>query len=233
MCYSFKTSLISYILGISSAIFAILTNQIVLGVFILVYSQIQFAEMLIWYGIDTNNDNMNRLGTSYGKYILATHNIAIGMGILLYISFVKKEELKIDDFWPLIAGIGFFICILIFYNKSSNKLKKDLTYQLNINCKDVNKCQNMNNRLNWPWSYNWYFISFAISIIICLFYIKPVESRILLLSVFLGTFLLFLLIFDKLVVGSLWCFSAAILAPLLVITNYFIIQGRKVEDVLT
>jgi len=31
----------------------------------------------------------------------------------------------------------------------------------------------------------------------------------------------------------LWCFSAAILAPLLVITNYFIIQGRKVEDVLT
>ena len=232
MCYSFKTSLISYILGISSAIFAILTNQIVLGVFILVYSQIQFAEMLIWHGIDTNNDNMNRLGTSYGKYILVTHNIAIGLGILLYISFVKKEELKIYDFWPLIAGIVFFICVLIFYSKS-NKLEKDLTYPLNRNCEDVNKCQNMNNRLNWPWSYNWYYISFAMSIIIFLLYIKPVESCILFLSVFIGTFLLFNLIFDKLVVGSLWCFSAAILAPLLVIVNYFIIEGKNVKDVLT
>jgi len=75
MCYSFKTSILSYILGMISGIFAILTNQIVLGVLILTYSQMQLAEMLIWHGIDTNNENLNKFGTSYGKYLLATHNI--------------------------------------------------------------------------------------------------------------------------------------------------------------
>ena len=88
MCYSVKTSIISYTLGIIAGIFALFTRQTVLGLLILAYSQMQFSELLIWYGIDTDNDNLNRFGTSYGKYLLATHNIAIGIGIILSIIFM-------------------------------------------------------------------------------------------------------------------------------------------------
>ena len=69
MCYSVKTSIISYILGIIAGIFALSTRQITLGILILTYSQMQLAELLIWFGIDTDNDNLNRSGTSYGNNI--------------------------------------------------------------------------------------------------------------------------------------------------------------------
>ena len=231
MCYSFRTSVISYILGISSAIFAILTKQIVLGVLILTYSQIQFAEMLIWYGIDTKNENINRFGTSYGKYLLATHNIAIVPGILLYISYIKKEELKFNDFIPLIIGISFFFIVVHCIYKPNKH--KDLTYPLDENCRDSTyKCQNPNNRLKWPWPYNWYTYGFIISLIILFLYVEPVQSKIWLLFIFISTFI-YMAIFNTKVVGSLWCFSAAILAPLIVIVNYCLIQGKNVNDILT
>ena len=114
MCYSVKTSIISYTLGIIAGIFALFTRQTVLGLLILAYSQMQFSELLIWYGIDTDNDNLNRFGTSYGKYLLATHNIAIGIGIILSIIFISKKKLKITDFIPLAIGILFFMYIVFF-----------------------------------------------------------------------------------------------------------------------
>jgi len=231
MCYSFRTSIISYILGISSAIFAILTKQIVLGVLILAYSQMQLTEMLIWYGIDTENENINRIGTSYGKYLLATHNFAIGLGILLYISCVKKDKLKYTDFIPIVAGILFFIFVVCVYYIRNDY--EDLTYPLDRNCSDTtNKCQNPNNRLKWSWPHHWYIFSFIISIIILVFYIEPFESKCWMLSIFGITFL-YMLIFNTNVMGSLWCFSTAILAPLIVIVNYFLIKGYDTKDILT
>ena len=231
MCYSFRTSLISYIIGISSGVFAILTNQIVLGILILAYSQMQLAEMLIWYGIDTKNDTTNRFGTSYGKYLLPIHNIAIGIGIILYISCVKKEKLKIQDFWPLIAGIIFFIFILYYFYLPNDY--EYLTYPLDRNCLDTtNRCQNPNNRLKWSWPHNWYIYSFFLSIVILVLYIKPLESQIWLSIIFTITFL-YMLIFNIKVAGSLWCFSTAVLAPVIVIVNYYLIKDAKVEDILT
>jgi hypothetical protein len=88
MCYSFRTSILSYFLGIISAIFALCTRQIVLGCLILAYCQIQLSEMMIWYGIDNNNTKINKSGTSYGKYLLATHNIAISIGIIISLLFI-------------------------------------------------------------------------------------------------------------------------------------------------
>ena len=52
MCYSFQASIISYTLGMFSALFALSTNQIIIGFFILAYAQIQIAEAIIWKGID-------------------------------------------------------------------------------------------------------------------------------------------------------------------------------------
>ncbi|NDE11875.1 MAG: hypothetical protein EBZ95_15155, partial [Chitinophagia bacterium] len=75
MCYDVKTSIISYSSGMVAAIFALCTRQYILGMLILFYSQMQLAEALIWKGIDTNNKSLNKIGTSYGKYFLASHNI--------------------------------------------------------------------------------------------------------------------------------------------------------------
>ena len=230
MCYSFKTSILSYMLGMISGIFAILTNQIVLGILILTYSQMQLAEMLIWHGIDTNNENLNKFGTSYGKYLLATHNIAIGLGILLYIHFVKKQKLEIKDFIPLIVAILFFIFIFIIYYLPNNY--EHLTYPLDKSCVDVDKCQNPNNRLKWPWPHDWYIYSYIISLILLFIYIRPLNSMIWLGAMFTITFI-YMLVFNKKVVGSLWCFSTAILAPILVIINYFLIKGENPQNILT
>jgi hypothetical protein len=228
MCYSFKTSLISYILGIISGIFALMTRQIVLGSLILTYSQMQFAELLIWKGIDNNDDNLNRIGTSYGKYLLATHNIAIGLGIILSIIFISKKKLEIKDVIPFTIGILFFLYIIIFVYLPNNY--PDITLPLDPTCKDT-KCQNDNNRLLWPWPHNWYIIGFAISFIILLVYIKPVYSRIWISLVFVLTFI-FMYIFKPKTIGSLWCFSTAILAPLIVIVNYILIKNENSVNIL-
>jgi hypothetical protein len=43
----------------------------------------------------------------------------------------------------------------------------------------------------------------------------------------------FSFIFLRNVIGSIWCFSAAILAPVLVLFNYFIIKNMSDLDILT
>jgi hypothetical protein len=231
MCYSFRTSIISYVLGIISGIFALCTRQIVLGCLILAYSQMQFSEMLIWHGIDINDIKINKLGTSYGKYLLATHNIAIAIGIIISILIISKKSIKITDFIPLIIGIIFFIFIVFFYYLP--KKYPDITLPLDKKCTDkTNKCQNPNNRLKWEWPHNWYIYSFIISLILLILYIKPLNSKIWLTLVFSLTFL-YMFIYNRQVVGSLWCFSTAILAPLIVIVNYFIIKNQNSENILT
>ena len=57
MCYDFKTSIISYSLGMIAAIFALCTRQYILGMLILFYVQMQLSEALIWKGLDSQPDN--------------------------------------------------------------------------------------------------------------------------------------------------------------------------------
>ena len=230
MCYSFKSSILSYVLGIISGIFALCTRQVVLGCLILTYSQMQFSEMLIWHGIDIKDDKINKFGTSYGKYLLATHNIAIAIGIILSILIISKKSLKITDFIPLIISILFFIFIVLFYYLPQKY--PDITLPLDKKCTDkTNRCQNPDNRLKWEWPHSWYFYSFIISSIFLGIYIKPLKSKIWLMSVFSLTFL-YMIIFNRQVIGSLWCFSTAILAPLIVIVNYFFIKNENSNNIL-
>ena len=120
MCYSFKTSLISTTLGLLSSFFAFYTRQYVLGTLILFYTQMQVSEAIIWHGIDTNSESVNRFGTSYGKYLLASHNIAVGLGIILSILLISKRKLNLKDFIPLCVGILFFLFIVIYYYSPNN-----------------------------------------------------------------------------------------------------------------
>ena len=147
MCFSFKTSLISYSLGMFSAIFALCTRQYVIGMLILIYAQMQLSEAMIWKGIDTDNISLNKIGTNYGKYSLPTHFFFVGVGYLMAILLIKKRKLKFYDFIPVTVGLFFYLYV-IFYHY--NKKYPEVTYQLDRKCLKEDRCQNNNNRLQWP-----------------------------------------------------------------------------------
>lgn len=230
MCYNFKTSLLSYSIGIISVIFAIMTRQFAVGLLILAYCQIQLSELLIWHGIDTNNEDLNRLGTSYGKYLLATHNIAFSVGIILSIIFISKKNLKLTDFIPLVISILFFMYVIFFIYLPKNY--PDITLPLDPNCNDKDKCQNPDNRLEWKYPTIWYLFSYVICMLIVIGYIKPINSKICITAFFTLT-LIFSAILKPKNVGTIWCFSSAILAPVLVTVNYYLIKNLNSSDIIT
>lgn len=230
MCYSFTTSIISYSLGIISAIFAIATKQYMLGLLILFYCQMQLSEALIWYGIDTKNDELNKIGTSFGKYLLATHNIGLSFGIILcYLD--KQDKVDWQHFIPLFVSLLFFIIVVIVYYLPNNY--PSLTRQLDPTCAtETNKCQNPNNRLNWSYPHQWYIVSFIISLLLLYIYVKPAKNVIFLYIMFIGSFLIAKIFFNN-VIGSFWCFSTAILAPILVGVNYYFIKNLQPTEFFT
>lgn len=226
MCYSFNTSVISYVLGISSAIFAFCTRQVVLGCLILAYAQMQLSEMMIWYGIDHKDLTWNKRGTSYGKYLLATHNFAIGLGIILSIIFISKRKLRPIDFVPIVIGALFFIGVVVFIYLP--KKYPDVTFPLKDTC---NKCQNPENRLQWPYPHKWYTISFIISLILVFCWIQPNCSKYTTLLMFSLTLLVTFLIYPR-TIGSVWCWSTSFIAPLIVLLNYYFIKNLPNSQIL-
>lgn len=219
MCFSFKTSIFSYLLGVTSAIFCFCTRQIVLGMLILFFTQMQLSELIIWYGIDTNNENLNRAGTSFGKYLLPTHNFAIGLGILL-VCIINKKPINVI---PLIVGILFYIYVMLyFYNTESPQL----TYPL-----DKTSCQNSKNRLQWPYNHSYYYYSFILSFIILVIYIYPVQQKIWFMSAFSIILFFSYLFVNSSTIGSVWCFSTAVMAPIISSIGYFLIKNEI--DVMT
>ena len=212
MCYSFNTSIISYTLGMLSAIVAFYAKEYVLGMLILFYTQMQLSEAMIWRGIDTQDQGLNRAGTTYGKFLLPTHNIAIGLGILLTVILVSKRKPILKDWIPLLVGIGFFAFICLVYYRKNDYPQE--TYPANGSCSD-RSCQNAENRLKWPYPHFWYIFSFTISLIFLIFYIEPMKVKIFLGVIFSALFIASSLIFPK-TVGSVWCFSTAVMAPVIV-----------------
>ena len=188
----------------------------------------QLSEAIIWYGIDHKNKQINKNGTSFGKYLLATHNIGIGIGIILSILFINKSKLTAQQFIPLLMGIIFFFYIVIVYYLPGKY--PDETYPLNKSCDK--SCQNPSNRLLWRYPHSWYAASYLISVIIMFIWIKPMSSKILLMSFFSITFGATFFVNPK-TVGSVWCFSTSFLTPLIVVANYFLIRNLSSDKIMT
>ena len=216
MCYSVSTSIISYTVGILSAIFALFTGQYILGMLILFYVQIQMSELIIWKGIDDDNISLNKTGTMYGKYLLPTHNIAIGLGLILAV-YMSGEKFKTQDFLPLVVGIVFYIYIILFVYSPQDS---DTTYPVDQSCKDKS-CQNNKNRLKWSYPTSWYIYGFLISLLFLIIYVNPLKSKIFLCIFFSLTFISAATLYPE-STSSIWCFFAAIFAPLVVFVNYMI-----------
>ena len=57
-------------------------------------------------------------------------------------------------------------------------------------------------------------------------YIRPMASRIFIGGLFTLTFVLSGIVYPS-SVGSVWCFVSAVLAPLIVLLNYLILQHKN------
>ena len=217
MCYSFRTSILSYCIGIVSSVFAMCTNQMTIGVLIFFYTQMQLAEALIWKGIDTDNVQLNKIGTMIAKYSLPSHVFAVGVGYLLALRIQKKKIRSLDAI-PLCFGILYYIVILgtVYQEETATT-----TYPKE---NGPTSCQNPNNRLLWPFPHQkWYLVGFAMIVLTFLFSrTMKFQSKIFVSSFFLLTFVMSLAASEA-TIGSFFCFSSAILAPFLVSINYFLV----------
>jgi hypothetical protein len=223
-----RTSLISYTIGMVSAVFAFCTRQIVIGCLILAYAQMQLSELMIWYGIDNDSTDWNKRGTSFGKYLLATHNMAIGIGIILSIIFISKRKVRVVDLLPLIIGTLFFMYVVVFiYTPSSDY--PSTTYPLKRTC---NKCQNPENRLKWPYPHGWYIFGYVISVVIVMMYLMPYKSKVLYIIFFSALLFISVTIFPN-TIGSVWCLSTSLIAPIFVLANYQIIKNMPNSNIIT
>lgn len=222
MCFSFKTSVLAYSIGLISCILAFSTKQYVLGTLILFFCQIQLSEAMIWRGIDTDNIQLNKTGTLFGQYTLPSHNIGIGLGIILSIIFVSKKVPKFTDYIPIIIGILFYIYVVVFLYRGTYS---QTTFPKN-RCMDTRSCQNMKNRLVWPYPYSWYLFGFLISLVIMAIYIKPVKSKIFIGGMFILSLAISFYLYPK-STGTIWCLFSALVSILIVIGNMILIRNDK------
>jgi hypothetical protein len=228
MCFSFRSAIFSFISAMIAAVVAFSTRQVVLGCLILAYAQMQLSEIMIWRGVDTDNVELNKKGTSYGKYMLATHPMAIGIGIILSLLFISKQKLKPTDFIPLIVGVIFFTFICIKYYAPNNY--DGVTYPVKT-CSDENKCKDGDNRLKWPYPFEWYTYSYIISLLIIVFFIKPTKNIYCFFFIFTLTLIMTYIIYPK-TVGTVWCWSTSFIAPVIVLISWYLIRNCRSEDIL-
>lgn len=207
-----------------ASIIALSTRQYILGMLILSYCQIQLAEAIIWRGIDTSQPSLNRIGTLYAKYTLPLHLLFVGIGVV-FMSNKNNENNDIKKWLPLVLGILFYVGVVWFYSLPSStkswvaKNESDMSFPSNRACM-VRECQNNENRLQWPFVDKWYALQTVIMYIIFFIYL-PLKQSIVLCIFFTVTFLISNVIY-KWSSSSIWCFLSAILAPFLVLFNYFL-----------
>ncbi len=214
MCYSVRTSVLAYTIGLVASLIAFKTRQIPLGFLILFYVQIQLAEALIWRGIDTDSTTLNHMGTMLAKYTLALHLFGLGIGI--YLVYQKKL--------PLLFGILFFIAVSVYYCVWEDHT--NLTYPLEkCEKREKRECQHSKNRLNWKFGTDWYIFLAFLTTICYLIYVKdPLQSKVFVVSFFTLTYLLSrVFVPSSNTTSSFWCFASAFGAPLLVLINSFLI----------
>ena len=214
MCYNIETSIVSFAVVTICGIIAIRIKEPILGCLMLAYGLMQFSEILIWRGIDTNNDKLNRIGTSVGKYTLPSHNIAIGVGVLVAYRASRKNLF----YWiPLTLGVLFYIGVMIIYARekdSNNGLTKACKYP-----EEKDNCTKHSARLEWPYPHHWYTVSCVISFVIMMIYVRPLSRASVIVAFFVFTFVGTALLGKNQVLGSYWCWSTAILAPIILLVT--------------
>jgi hypothetical protein len=210
MCFSYKSSLLTFILGTVFSIILIyfgnpkykLENTL-FGIFFIFISSIQFMDFLFWIDLK-NKIGFNKIMSIIGPLL------NVGQPTILYI--IKNLFLK-----PDLLSLNYINLVILFLNiiYFFILIKNYVTYII----QDKLITSTKHRHLNWPWLnyFNPYYYLFLFGINI--FYLTNFKYS---LFVFLIVyFLLFLSIkyFNK-SIEEIWCFFGSFIPILILITSY-------------
>ena len=210
MCFSKESSIISYLAGLIPSYLLLISDNKYnkhIGLFCLVFIQMQFAEFLMWSDINCKN-KLNQYGSKFAHIILSFQPLSILIGAYYFKTTILDQKLLLA--LTLIYTILFLIAIYHQFFKKKVKL-----------CSKTNK----RGQLIWDFNINregivWK-VSFIIYLILVLFFFFFLKDKIkgyLMSFLSLGSFLLAIIstksITPKKIFAeweSKWCFLAVII----------------------
>jgi hypothetical protein len=212
MCFNYKVSFLTFVIGTVSSILLIKygnkaykIDNIVFGTFFIFIAAIQFMDFLFWIDIK------NKIGINYITTLLGPL-LNIGQPIILYLIKLiyfrpKLSNFTISDVFVLILNVLYLFYLIHMY----------ITFILSSNLVTSTKY----GHLHWPWlEYSnpyYYLILSAINI----FYLTNFVYS---LWDFLITYFLLYISYKyfRYSVGELWCFFGAFLPIYMIIISYYL-----------
>lgn len=203
MCFNYKISLFTFIIGVIFSVLLIKTgnneNQVT-GIFMIFISFIQFMDFLFW--VDINNTiGINKITTIIGPIL----NVC--QPTILYL--IKYFYYKPDVFnFVGLLNLLYFIYFVIIY----------ITFLSNDKLITTSK----HGHLSWSWIkyYNVFFYLFVFSINI--FYLFDFKYALILCSV-IYLCLFISAVYFKYNVGELWCFFGAFIPLIMYIVSIYLL----------
>jgi hypothetical protein len=215
MCFNEKSSLLTYLIGISGSLNLYNINLIPESVFFGWVSHMQLIDFILWKNqpckIQESNkvckkeelklcNKTNQNTTTAGMIINQLEPVVMFISILIF----SKQKLPI---WVMILTIIFFICLFIYTKDVIDKkdtIEKKCTYMT----------EQSNPHLFWQWNYNepyniiyFYFVLIFVLLSYYGFSNGKVSSFIVLISYIISH-----IIYDnKKSVGTIWCVFGAIM----------------------
>ena len=197
MCWSFEGSLITYIVSLFVALFLLKRNHpndIIFAVLLLTYSLMQLWEAIMWKNQPSTEacPPLNITATKAAYYTLWLHALAVAVGI--FIQYRVKLPLVIGG---LVLALGLFLSPKIWSCSVPSKRNKHLV---------------------WGFDPRFYVFVFAICLLLCLLYVRPMKTALIINALFLSSFL-FAFFTGKEAVGSYWCWICAFFSFVFIACN--------------
>ena len=225
MCWNKEVSLFSFVI-ISIVSYKLykrnLLNDRLLAIFIMSYGSMQLFETFIWYGLDTNNTNINFIGSILACLLLYLHPIAIIYGMKydnLYKKYINNRYFKLLS----IIALGFILFGVFNIFKSIN----NITYNF------ISYPDSINNHLVWDFPSHYLYIM-VFGLIASIFMFK--ENKTFWLFIMLYYLLPALFVFktnkasknnlNKNYNGSYWCWYVAFFSFIVYIINPYIQKDK-------
>ena len=212
MCFSAKTSLITFLLG---TIFSILlikygnpsykSDNYVFGIMLLFISAIQLMDFTFWMDLK-NTMGLNKLATIIGPLL------NVGQPTIMYIIkllYFKPNVLSATNFnWQVMVINALYALYLLYMYFRFITTEKQLTTSTS------------NGHLDWPWlkyTTSYYNLIFAINI----FYLTDFNYS---LGIFIITYFFLYLSYKWFPynMGELWCFFGAFIPAIALVCSYLI-----------
>ena len=119
MCFSFESSIISYVLGVTASILLLQTNDNAkkhIALFALTFVHMQLAEALMWSDVECKN-KLNHYGSIFAHFNLILQPLSILIGAYYFnTTVIPKSYLQVlifIYFIPLLMAIHYVVIIKV------------------------------------------------------------------------------------------------------------------------